>query len=337
MMTAGPWRLDALEILARQPATRASTGPPRSTPPSAMVAARARPHEARPGRGDEAPDRQHGRRGPALRAKLRHPARGASRSSTRSPGARARSRILERYLERTGTVLDLLAAGTLEAKRSVVNIASFMRFASDWQAENPAQTLAGFVDYLDAYKAAGGELPTSVELSEDVDGVRLMTLYQAKGLEFPVVVVPNLLQDEWPVREQGGGWFPRELLREQVPVRRPPHRRGAAAAVRRDDAGPGAADPDDARGRRGEGARPGSWRSCCDGAGQELPGGRPDGHGGETGAVADDADQGRRRGRRGLDEPRTRRPRGRPGAARRVMPLPTARERRLALASGPPS
>ena len=74
------------------------------------------------------------------------------------------------------------------------------------------------MDYLDAYKAAGGELPTSVELSEDVDGVRLMTLYQAKGLEFPVVIVPNLLEGEWPVREQSGGWFPRELLREAVPA-----------------------------------------------------------------------------------------------------------------------
>ena len=56
-----------------------------------------------------------------------------------------------------------------------------------------------------------------MELSEDVEGVRLMTLYQAKGLEFPVVVVPDLVEGEWPVKEQGSGWFPRELLREQVP------------------------------------------------------------------------------------------------------------------------
>ena len=114
-------------------------------------------------------------------------------------------------------MLDLIAADTLEAKRTVANIASFLRFAADWQAANPRGTLAGFVDYLDAYQAAGGELPTSVELSEDVDGVRLMTLYQAKGLEFPIVFVPDLLDEEWPVKEQGGGWFPRELLREAVP------------------------------------------------------------------------------------------------------------------------
>jgi len=89
--------------------------------------------------------------------------------------------ILERYLERTGQVLDLIAADTLEAKRTVTNIASFLRFASDWQAANPHGTMAGFVAYLDAYQLAGGELPTSVELTEDVDGVLLMTLYRPRG------------------------------------------------------------------------------------------------------------------------------------------------------------
>ncbi len=78
--------------------------------------------------------------------------------------------------------------------------------------------MAGFVDYLDAYQAAGGELPTSVELTEDVDGVRLMTLYQAKGLEFPCVFVPYLLDGEWPVGRETGEVLPRELLREPVPA-----------------------------------------------------------------------------------------------------------------------
>ena len=47
--------------------------------------------------------------------------------------------------------------------------------------------------------------------------MRLMTLYQAKGLEFPIVFVPNLLDGEWPTKQQGDGLFPRELLREAVP------------------------------------------------------------------------------------------------------------------------
>ena len=125
--------------------------------------------------------------------------------------------ILERYLEMGGQVLDMIAVDTTDAHRIVTNIASFLRFASDWQQAHPNGTLAGFVDYLDAYQAAGGELPTSVELTEDVEGVRLMTLYQAKGLEFRHVFVPSLLEGEWPTREGWGGYFPTELLREPVP------------------------------------------------------------------------------------------------------------------------
>jgi superfamily I DNA/RNA helicase/RecB family exonuclease len=126
--------------------------------------------------------------------------------------------VLDELLTRTGRILDLVAADTLESKRTVANIASLLRFTHDWEAEHPRGTLAGFVDYLDAYQSAGGELPTSVELSEDVQGVRLMTLYQAKGLEYRYVFVPSLLEAEWPAQEYGRGLFPQELLREQVPV-----------------------------------------------------------------------------------------------------------------------
>ena len=117
----------------------------------------------------------------------------------------------------TGQVLDLVSVGTTDAHRMVANIASFMRFAADWQAAHTQGTLGDFVAYLDAYQEAGGELPTSVELTEDVEGVRLMTLYQAKGLEFPYVFVPALLEDEWPTRVGWSGFFPQELLREPMP------------------------------------------------------------------------------------------------------------------------
>jgi DNA helicase-2/ATP-dependent DNA helicase PcrA len=115
-------------------------------------------------------------------------------------------------------LLDLLMADTLEAKRAVANVASLMRFAADWQREHPTLCLGDFVAYLDAYQSAGGELPTSVEMAEDAQGVGLMTLYQAKGLEYDHVFVPHLLEGEWPVRERDWGLFPRELLREAVPV-----------------------------------------------------------------------------------------------------------------------
>ena len=125
--------------------------------------------------------------------------------------------LLERFIERTGQILDLIGTDTRESQRIAVNLASFLRFASEWQAAFPAGHLKQFVDYLDAYQEAGGELPTSVELSEDVEGVRLMTVHQAKGLEFATVIVPRVLEREWPSSAMGGDFFPIDLLREGRP------------------------------------------------------------------------------------------------------------------------
>ncbi len=195
MMTAGPWRLDALEIVA---VSRPAKFEDRRLVEQAALMV-----------DDETVDA-------GLRAKLRMllDLLDALNPLTFREGPFT---IVERFLERTGQVLDLIAADTLESKRMVTNIASFLRFAADWQSANPRGTLSGFVAYLDAYQSAGGELPTSVELTEDIDGVRLMTLYQAKGLEFPIVFVPSLLDGEWPTKEGWTGYFPVELLREAVP------------------------------------------------------------------------------------------------------------------------
>ncbi len=216
MMTAGPWRLDALEILRVTRTAKVDRAHLLETIKSIVATGQVEVDVVNERRQDgetrEVVD------APAVtRAKLRQLLEALDELNplTFREGPHT---ILERFLERTGSVLDLIAADTLESKRTVTNIASFMRFAADWQGENPRGTLMDFVAYLDAYLAAGGELPTSVELSEDVEGVRLMTLYQAKGLEFPIVFVPCLLDGEWPVREGGDGVFPRELLREAVPA-----------------------------------------------------------------------------------------------------------------------
>ena len=221
LLTAGPWRLDALEVLAVTRDANFDRGRVAASIERMVATGEAMQdvQDADAPSPDHAATRERATLVVAadLRAKLR---RVRDLLDELSPLAWREGpyTVVERYLERTGAVLDLLATGTLEARRAVVNIASLLRFASEWQQANPQRSLADFVGYLDAYKAAGGELPTSVELSEDAEGVRLMTLYQAKGLEFPVVVVPDLVDGEWPVREQGGGLFPRELLREQVPA-----------------------------------------------------------------------------------------------------------------------
>jgi DNA helicase-2/ATP-dependent DNA helicase PcrA len=240
-LTAGPWRLDALELLA---ITRAASRAKRHLLEliREAVGSGEVTLDAVPTAGANGSNGTHGAEGDDAQADATGTAPDATQPAERvlelAPATRAKLRrlldtldelvpetpregpftILERYIERTGMLLDLLAADTLESKRAVANVASLMRFAADWQREHPTSTLCDFVNYLDAYQSAGGELPTSVELAEDVAGVGLMTLYQAKGLEYLHVFVPFLLEGEWPVRERDWGLFPRELLREAVPV-----------------------------------------------------------------------------------------------------------------------
>lgn len=257
VMTAGPWRLDALEILhvsriarfdtrtrlydvitqlvdagyddlSAQVGLDPSAGPvssidrsPASTnrapvPPSGSAPTDRSASAGLTGEnGTKGPIDRRAETPPATRAKLRRLLDAITQlnAETWREGPHT---ILERWLEMTGTVLDLLGANTPDAHRQVANIGSFLRFAADWQNAHPKGTLGNFVDYLDAYQEAGGELPTSVELSEDVQGVRLMTLYQAKGLEYRHVFIPQLLTDEWPTREGWSGYFPAELLREPI-------------------------------------------------------------------------------------------------------------------------
>lgn len=120
---------------------------------------------------------------------------------------------------RTNLLHDLIALETPDAQRQVLSIARLMRFASDWQREHPRESLADFVVYLDLYQEVGGDLDTDVAASTQVEGVQLMTIYQAKGLEYEVVIVPRLIEGQFPDTRAENLLIPVELLKQKPPER----------------------------------------------------------------------------------------------------------------------
>ncbi len=205
MMTAGPWRLDALEILHVSRTARFDNAHLVDVVQQIVTAAEAT--------ANASARRHHGT----------HPARQAaaaagrdSRSSSRRPSGRDPSP------SSSATWSSPARCSTWSPWARRMPTGSWPTSRASCASPRTGRpsirtgTLGGFVDYLDAYQAAGGELPTSVELTEDVEGVRLMTLYQAKGLEFRHVFIPQLLVDEWPTREGYVSYFPEELLRERI-------------------------------------------------------------------------------------------------------------------------
>jgi DNA helicase-2/ATP-dependent DNA helicase PcrA len=210
LLTAGPWRLDATEILRlagdaswdRRPIFEAAA----TQWKAAIVAAdSADPTAARQERALS-----------ALRAKLELLFGCFGDLVPRGPRDGPFT-ILEEYLVRTKLLADLLAVETPEAQRTFLAIARLMRFTADWQREHPSASLLDFVAYLDLFQAAGGDLEADKSRDVETDGVQLMTVYQAKGLEYEVVVVPRLVEGQFPDTREEALLIPIELLRQRPP------------------------------------------------------------------------------------------------------------------------
>jgi DNA helicase-2/ATP-dependent DNA helicase PcrA len=58
---------------------------------------------------------------------------------------------------------------------------------------------AFLVRYLDELGEAGDD-PDAADVDPDLDAVSLLTIHQAKGLEFPIVFVPNMVEGRFPPR-----------------------------------------------------------------------------------------------------------------------------------------
>ena len=92
------------------------------------------------------------------------------------------ARLIDDALSACDYDLCLLAAP--EGKRRFANVRKLMRMAADFEAlEGP--DLAGFVDLIGSLGDLGDDEGNAPSLAEGEDVVRVMTVHQAKGLEFP--------------------------------------------------------------------------------------------------------------------------------------------------------
>lgn len=93
----------------------------------------------------------------------------------------------------------------------------FMRVLGDYLDKNEDQSLAGFLNYLDSFIQAGGDIEED-EPDDGEPGVRFLTVHQAKGLEFEYVFVIGLNQGKFPTRKREDEIsFPVELMKENLP------------------------------------------------------------------------------------------------------------------------
>jgi DNA helicase-2/ATP-dependent DNA helicase PcrA len=92
----------------------------------------------------------------------------------------------------------------------------FTHFVREWEPKSETQRLAEFVEYLDLYQQAGGQINLEEELGQDA--VQLMTVHAAKGLEFDHVFLLRITQGNFPKGQHTPVLeFPDELMKEERP------------------------------------------------------------------------------------------------------------------------
>jgi ATP-dependent helicase/nuclease subunit A len=101
--------------------------------------------------------------------------------------------LLEWAIRETGYEAVLMAQA--EGEQQVANVAKLLELARGFSRKGLAR-LDDFVAYLrERLGDEGSRVPDAQIMSEEEDVVRIMTIHQAKGLEFPVVFIPDLAHE----------------------------------------------------------------------------------------------------------------------------------------------
>ncbi len=132
----------------------------------------------------------------------------------------------------TETIERLLAATRAHAglvlrrsgEQALANVLQLAELARAYELSDDASSFRGFIDLLEE-EAGAGESPEAPILEEGAEGVRVMTVHRAKGLEFPIVVLADMTASlthgkasRYLDAGRGlcavriGGWSPRELI-----------------------------------------------------------------------------------------------------------------------------
>ncbi len=114
------------------------------------------------------------------------------------------AQITEELIEKTYFIETTLLKSN--GKQSMGNIYKFIEMVKSYEKINKS-SLEDFIDYIEEIK--DGNEPEAIIESEDSNVVKLLTIHKSKGLEFPVVIIPEMSRDS-------GGRFPNLLFNKDL-------------------------------------------------------------------------------------------------------------------------
>ena len=99
--------------------------------------------------------------------------------------------LVEAAAEESGTIAEMEAERTIESEGRIENLRELGGVAAEFEARDPEGTLADFLEQV-------ALVSEQDEYDEDASTVTMMTLHNAKGLEFPVVFMTGMEDGIFP-------------------------------------------------------------------------------------------------------------------------------------------
>ena len=108
--------------------------------------------------------------------------------------------------------------GPIERLQVSANVQKLAELIAAYCDEHTDHHLTAYLRHLDTTEAAQADEEIA-PLDDTVNAVHLMTVHQAKGLEFGLVIVPHLVEGRFPAsRRSEGLTLPDALLKEDLPT-----------------------------------------------------------------------------------------------------------------------
>ena len=126
--------------------------------------------------------------------------------------------ILLEFLNEVGIYKNLIEPDNQEAELVAQNLAKFFEKLKSQETSSGDGSVSATVTWLDLASELG-DSPLASELDHtSIDSVKLLTVHSAKGLEFPVVFIANLVGERFPTRRRGEQIpVPEDLIKETLP------------------------------------------------------------------------------------------------------------------------
>jgi DNA helicase-2/ATP-dependent DNA helicase PcrA len=116
--------------------------------------------------------------------------------------------LLYYFLEDSGLIQKLLNPDTPEAEKKATNVSKFFDKLKTYEVDHEDATIPAVVDWIELSSELG-ESPAAADTDwTEVNAVNILTAHSAKGLEFQVVFLVNLVSQRFPTIER----------REQIPI-----------------------------------------------------------------------------------------------------------------------